>query len=135
MDLFIYFEFCRPDIIDAFKKIYPNIKVIQSDSLNDKYASIESLKIYRTNAKLFGNNVDKDILKSIGFKINPEHQFAICKEKRTILVPSQKHVVQYRKCECGKTEIEIPPQMEEKIIIVNVKRDFTDRIILEVDEL
>lgn len=131
MELFIYSEFCRPDIIDSFKKIYPEIKVVQSEPLNDLRTSI-----YRTNAKLLFSNgtlIDKDILISIGFKINPEHQFAMYKEKQTISVPTG--VIQFRKCECGKTDIEIPPQMEEKIIIVNVKRNFTDRIILEVDEL
>lgn len=33
MELFIFSEFCRLDIIDSFKKAYPNIKVVQSEPL------------------------------------------------------------------------------------------------------
>jgi len=141
MNLFVYFEFCRPDILDLFKKLCPDVTIIQSTPLNDKNISAELNKIYRTNAKLLFNvahmNICEDIvdkLKLAGFNVKLEDQFMICKEKRIILVPDENHVVQYRKCECGKNNIEILQPSNEKIITVNIKRPFSDRIILEVED-
>lgn len=45
MNLFIYFEFCRQDMIESFKKLCPDVKVTQSGPLNDKYVSSELSKI------------------------------------------------------------------------------------------
>ena len=143
MDLFIYSDFCRPDIIDAFKKLCPNVNVIQSDPLYDKHVSADLSKVYRTNAKLLFEKAQfecfklgeiLEALKSVGFIVRSEHQFVMYKEQRTILVPNEKYMPEYRKCECGKTDIQLPQPMEKKIITVKVKHHFDDRVILEVEE-
>lgn len=91
MYLSIFYEFCRPDIIEKFKKLCPDIRIDKSlIPQNDTHISVELKNIYRTNAKLFydiDNNVDDvlDKLKLAGFNIAIRHPFVIYKEKKTIL--------------------------------------------------
>lgn len=140
MYLSVFFEFCRPDIIGEFKKLCPDIRIDQSlTPQNDIHSSVELIKICRTNAKLFytkEDNIDDvlDKLKLVGFNVTIRHPFAIYKEKRTILVPDENSEIQFRKCECGKGDIEVPQTMIERTVMTEVKHYFTDRIILEVDD-
>ena len=99
--------------------------------LNDKVISYELQKIYRTTAKLFYDNKDHleivlEELKLIGFNILIRHPFVIYKEKRTVLVPDEKFAIEYKKCECGENNIQLPRKMIEKIITIDVKHYFND---------
>lgn len=127
--LSVFYEFCRPDILEQVKKL--NIKVDQSSQpLNDKSPILQ--KIYRTNAKSFDMTEETLAqLKSIGFTVvNIEPM--IRKEKRMIMVEDETVDV-YRKCECGN-DIKVP-QLIKKEMMIDVIYECHDRIILQIDDL
>ena len=133
MYLFVFYEFCRPDLLEKVKQLCPNLTLNQSTiPLKDKYQDI-----YRTNAKIFYNDALEvsqvlEVLKSIGFVI-VDIPPIIYKEKRTIYIEDEKAKPIYKKCECGN-DIKVP-QMIKKIIIVDVPYYYNDRIILKVPQV
>lgn len=139
MFLSVFFEFARPDLLEAFTKLCPDVKIDKPTcSLKGKNFSNDLNRIYQTNAKLFYNendNIDDVLnkLQSIGFKIVDRHPFIIYKEKRNKLIPDERYEIEYRSCECGKSNIELPRKMIETMVIVEVKRYLKDRIILEIE--
>ena len=136
MYLSVFYEFCQPKMLEDIHYLYPNLRIDHPQtSLKDKYISSELSKIYRTNVKLFYTKDDNiqdviDDLELLGFKIIDRNPFTIYKEKRTLLIDN----IKYKLCECRKNNIEINDKIE-KIVIVDVKHYFNDRIIIEVPDI
>jgi len=139
MFLSVFFEFSKPDLLESFAKLCPNVRIDKpTHSLNDKNVSDDLNRIHQTNAKLFyteTDNVDDilDKLQLLGFKIIDRNPLVIYKEKQRQLVPDEKYEIEYKKCDCGKSNIQLPRKMIEKIVTVEVKRYLNDRIILEIE--
>lgn len=88
MFLSVFFEFAKPDLLESFAKLCPDVRIDKpTHSLNDKNVSDDLNRIHQTNAKLFYTETDNvdDVLNKLqllGFKVVDRNYLVIYKEKK-----------------------------------------------------
>lgn len=138
MYLAVFHEFCDTDLLDVIRVNCPDLEIKISTPVG--YSSSKCDTILQTTAKLFyekstlKNEVDDIllILKRCGLNVKIRDPFALYKERKTVLIPSIE--CEYKTCECGNA-ICVPKKPESKVVVVEVKHYYNDRVILEIDYL